>query len=81
MLDVAGDVLRVVRRAKSDAKQSMKAPVATTTVRDSAERIAALRLAATDVAAAGSIRDLNLAEATGEATEPAIDVVLADEPT
>ncbi len=62
---VAADVLREVRRAKSEAKASMKAPVATATVSDTAERLAALALVADDLREAGAIAELHTTEADG----------------
>ena len=61
-------VLSAVRRAKSEAKVSMRAPVATAQVRGPVSRV---RLAADDLAASGSIADLRFAEADG-----AIDVAV-----
>ena len=54
-LDVAADVLREVRKAKSDAQAPMRAPVARVEVRDVAERVTALELGRDDLLMAGSI--------------------------
>jgi valyl-tRNA synthetase len=59
LLTVAGDVLREVRRAKSEAKVSMKAEVASAVVVDSAERLAALELVRADLCDAGVVRALD----------------------
>jgi valyl-tRNA synthetase len=52
-LRVAADVLTELRRAKSEGKRSMRAPIDRVVVTDTAERLAALELALDDVAAAG----------------------------
>jgi valyl-tRNA synthetase len=57
-LRVAADVLTEVRRAKSEAKRSMRADVERVVVTDTAERLAALELAADDVRAAGVVGEL-----------------------
>jgi valyl-tRNA synthetase len=75
VLEVAAGVLGRVRQAKSQAKRSMRSKVATLTVTDTPERIAALLLARDDVADAGGVEDL----VTVEGDEPSIEVVLADE--
>jgi valyl-tRNA synthetase len=75
VLDVATAVLGHVRKAKTEAKRSMRAPVARVVVRDSAERLAALRHAEADVREAGSIAELVLEESA----EPSVEVTLADE--
>jgi len=53
--DVCRDVLREVRRAKSEAKTSMRAEVASVMVSDSPERLAALAASTADLAEAGVI--------------------------
>ncbi|MGH9269347.1 MAG: class I tRNA ligase family protein, partial [Acidimicrobiales bacterium] len=55
VLAVAADVLGEVRRAKSAAKVSLRAPVASVVVRDRPERLAALRRAGADLRDAGTI--------------------------
>jgi valyl-tRNA synthetase len=57
-LRVAADVLTELRRAKSEAKRSMRAAIATAMVTDTAERIAALDLVVDDVIAAGAVAEL-----------------------
>jgi valyl-tRNA synthetase len=71
-LDVAGEVLTAVRKAKSDAQQGMRIPVERVTVRDEPRRLDALASVEGDVRDAGRIEDLALEPAD----EPAIDVVL-----
>jgi valyl-tRNA synthetase len=75
VLAVAGEVLGEVRRAKSEAKRSMRADVDSVVVTDTAARLAALAAAAEDVRAAGSIAELTTAE--GDAF--AVAVTLAPE--
>jgi valyl-tRNA synthetase len=55
LLTVAADVLREVRRAKSEAKVSMKAEVTSLVVRDDAARLAALALVEGEVRDAGNV--------------------------
>jgi valyl-tRNA synthetase len=74
-LAVAADVLREVRKAKSQARRPMRAPVARVTVRDTAERLAALELSSGDLRQAGAIDRLEPIE-DGEFT---VDVELAEE--
>jgi len=77
VLAVAAEVLGQIRKAKTDAKRSMRAEVAGVVVRDTAERLAALRSAVGDVAEAGraAVDAIELVEAA----EPAVDVTLAAE--
>jgi valyl-tRNA synthetase len=72
---MAADVLTEVRRAKSEAKRSMRAGVTSIKVTDTPDRLGALDLAAADVRGAGVIDQLFLAK--GEAF--AVEVILADE--
>jgi valyl-tRNA synthetase len=76
-LDVTADVLREVRKAKSQARRPMRAPVRRVVVRDTADRLRALRLGSDDLVAAGSIESLEPVE--DEAF--AVEVELAPEPT
>jgi len=71
--DVAGQVLSAVRKAKTTAKQSLKAPVGVVMVRDNPPRLAALREAIDDVRHAGNINDLRLQE--DDAFSVAIELV------
>jgi valyl-tRNA synthetase len=75
-LAVAADVLKEVRKAKSEARRPMRAPVTRVVVHDSSARIAALALSVADLRAAGSIETVE----TFEADEPAVHVELAVEP-
>ncbi len=62
IFDVAGQVLSEVRKAKTIAKKSLKVPVALVVVRDSPQRLTALREADQDVRHAGNIAELRLEE-------------------
>jgi valyl-tRNA synthetase len=74
-LELAADVLREVRKAKSQARQKMRAPVARVVVHDRAERLEALQLGADDLVQAGVIEQLE----TSQADEFAVEVELAGE--
>jgi valyl-tRNA synthetase len=74
VLDVVSEVLGQVRRAKTGAKRSMRAPVAVLTVTDDPARLTALSLAEDDLRDAGGVVDLVIVEG-----DTAVDVVLADE--
>jgi valyl-tRNA synthetase len=76
-LAVAADVLKEVRKAKSEARRPMRAPVARVLVHDSAERLAALALGVEDLRLAGSIEMVE----TVEAEELSVEVELAEEPS
>ncbi|WDD90813.1 valine--tRNA ligase [Burkholderia sp. FERM BP-3421] len=58
----ATDVLRAIRKAKSDAKVSMKAEVACASVGDSAPRLALIEAVRDDLVAAGRLAQLALAQ-------------------
>jgi valyl-tRNA synthetase len=62
-LGITADVLREVRKAKSQAQVKMRAPVRRVVVRDTAERLAALELGEGDLCHAGSIEKLEQREA------------------
>jgi len=72
LLEAAGTVLGRVRKAKSEAKVSMRAAVERVVVRDGAERVALLAQAVADLRNAGVVADLVLEEG-----EPAVEVALA----
>jgi valyl-tRNA synthetase len=61
-LEVASAVLAEVRKAKTEAKVSLRTEAETVTVRDTASRLEALRLVAGDVESAGKIARLELVE-------------------
>jgi valyl-tRNA synthetase len=61
-LALTAEVLREVRKAKSEARVRMSAPVRRVLVRDGAERLRALELGREDLLAAGAIEQLELLE-------------------
>jgi valyl-tRNA synthetase len=75
VLDVAGEVLAQVRKAKSNAKTSMKTPVTSLVVTDSPERLALVSLAQADLVNAGVVESLTLVEGP-----PSIEVTLGEAP-
>jgi valyl-tRNA synthetase len=75
-LAIAADVLKEVRKAKSEARRPMRAPVTRVVVHDSPARLAALALGVDDLRLAGSIDAVE----TAEAEEFAVEVELAQEP-
>jgi valyl-tRNA synthetase len=72
LLPAAGEVLGVVRKAKSTAKLSMRAEVSSLVLRGDAARVALLEQARTDLTNAGVVSELRIEEG-----EPAVDVTLA----
>ena len=75
VLAVAGEVLAHVRKAKSTAKVTMKTPVLTLVVTDTAERLALVERGRTDLVNAGLVQDLQLVEG-----EPSVAAVLGEPP-
>ena len=75
VLTIAVDVLAAVRRAKSDAKQSMRAAVEHVTVRDTTARLTALASVEADVLAAGNVAKL-ATEVLTDGVEPGVEVRL-----
>jgi len=73
VLDVTGQVLAAVRRAKTQARRSMRAPVARVAVVDAPDRLRALRAAAADLRAAGAIAALELTAGAALAVEVALE--------
>jgi valyl-tRNA synthetase len=78
-LDVAGEVLGAVRKAKTEARRSMRAEVARVVVRDTAERLHALAPAAADLREAGRIAELVTETIADDAAGPSVAVELAPE--
>jgi len=72
--DVAAEALAQIRKAKTEAKRSLRTAVDRAVVTDTAERTAALRLVEHDVRGAGAVADLVLADG-----EPSVDITLAPE--
>jgi valyl-tRNA synthetase len=79
-LSVASSVLGVVRRAKSEAKRSMRWAVDSLTVTTSPDRAAALRSVAPDLREAGVITTLTVTESADQPAGDDIVVVLSDPP-
>ncbi len=72
-LGVAADVLREVRKAKSQAQRPMRAPVRRVLVKDTPARLHALQLGLDDLVQAGVIERVEPVESD----EPAVEVELA----
>jgi valyl-tRNA synthetase len=73
VFEVVADVLAAVRKAKSEQKRSLRTPVVRVVVHDTAERLAALASAKSDLREAGKIESLT----TEIGTELRVDVELA----
>jgi valyl-tRNA synthetase len=73
-LEAAIDVLTEIRRAKTAARRSLRAPVARVEVADRPERLAALAEAAEDLCRAGAVAELVLLD---PADEPSVRAELA----
>jgi valyl-tRNA synthetase len=76
VLTVAADTLKGIRRAKTEAKVSIKAGVSSVSVKETSERAGALQLAVTDVTDAGVVSELMI-DVVADADSASIDVVLA----
>ncbi len=74
VIEAACDALGWARRAKTEAKRSMRTPVSLMTVTDTAERLAALRLVEGDIREAGGVLTLE----TTEGSPTVFGVTLAD---
>jgi valyl-tRNA synthetase len=74
-LEAAGAALALVRKAKTEAKVSMRAPVALAVVRAPQATLDALAAAADDLREAGGIEKLDVVAADGDLS---VDVTLAD---
>jgi valyl-tRNA synthetase len=77
LLDAAAAVLGEVRKAKTTAKRSMRTPVTLLTVRDTPERLAALRLVEADLR--GAARASAVRYAAANPTSQRVEVELAPE--
>jgi len=75
VLSVAAEVLSEIRKAKTEARRSLKAPVAAVTVQDSPPRLEALRAALDDVVEAGVV---TTRPGLVESHASLVEVVLAD---
>ncbi len=80
VLSVAAETLGVIRKSKTEAKVSIKAPVEKVVATQRGERAAALRLSASDVADAGVVSTLTIvdaAEGGSETLEVTLDAATA----
>ncbi len=68
----AGIVLSQIRKAKSEAKVSMRTPVATTVVQGPDAAVARVQLAAGDLSAAGSVQELKISAADTDHLDVAV---------
>ena len=80
-LAAVGDVLSSVRKAKSEAKVSMRADVSRVVVTAHAEVLARVQGGVEDLRAAGRIAELELVASVGSGDAVAVEVELAPEPT
>ena len=76
MFATAAWALGEVRKAKTEAKRSLKAPVERVVIAESSSHLDALRPALGDLGDAGAIDAVELVDAP----EPAVTVTLAPEP-
>ena len=74
VFDAASEVLGSIRREKTTAKRSMRTPVDVVVVKNSAEILACLRAAVSDICDAGGAETIDLVEGT-----PSVSVTLAPE--
>jgi valyl-tRNA synthetase len=75
--DVSATVLGEVRKAKTEAKRTLKTAVERVVVTDTPDRLAALAAARRDVLDAGTVAEIDLVELTDPAGEPSVVVTLA----
>jgi valyl-tRNA synthetase len=73
----ASDVLRSIRRAKTEAGRNMRAGIATLTIADDADRLDLLRAAADDLTAAGTVTEMTFVASTDGSSS--ITAVVAEE--
>ncbi len=71
-LEVTGDVLREVRKAKSEGRHAMRAPVGRVVVTDTSERLDALSLGVDDLRAAGAIELVEMV--VGEESSVSVEI-------
>ncbi len=76
LVDVAGQTLSELRRAKTEAKRSLRTEIIRATVNDTADRIALLDVVSADVSEAGAVNEL---VTVGGAAELAVEAELAPE--
>jgi len=78
LLDSVSEVVRAIRKAKSDAKLSMRAEVSRLTIGAGRDTLALLRQAATDITAVGNVQELAEDERPDTDAELAITVELPE---
>jgi valyl-tRNA synthetase len=76
ILTMASDAIGEIRKAKSEARRSMRTPVQRATISDTAARLALFGQAADDVRAAGQVADLQTAD--GDAFAVAVELAPPD---
>jgi valyl-tRNA synthetase len=77
VLLVAAEVLRHIRKAKSDAKRSVRAEVERVIVRDTGPRLAAVQTVLEDLRSAGNVAELITIELP-DGAEAIVDVRLLE---
>ncbi|MGH3785397.1 MAG: valine--tRNA ligase [Pseudonocardiaceae bacterium] len=77
VLAIAADVLRQIRKAKSDAKRSVRAEATSVTIMDSRPSIAAVQAVLGDLRSAGNVRELITVE-MAEGAESTVEVQLPE---
>jgi valyl-tRNA synthetase len=76
VLEVAGQVLAEVRRAKTEAGVSLRAPVASVVLRSPAGMSASLEAVSDDLRQAGVVEDLRIEQSAGD-EDLVVEVILA----
>jgi len=69
VFEVAAEILGEIRRAKTEAKVSLRTDVEAATIHDTRDRLSLIELATSDLKDAGRISDLQLTEATDSRVE------------
>ncbi|MDQ3762075.1 MAG: valine--tRNA ligase [Actinomycetota bacterium] len=77
VLDIAADVLRQIRKAKSDAKRSVRTEATSVTVVDTGSTIAAVQAVLGDLRSAGNVREM-ITEELADGAEATIEVQLPE---
>jgi valyl-tRNA synthetase len=80
VLLVAAEVLGKIRKAKSDAKRSVRAEVARVKVVDTGPRLAAVQIVREDLRSAGNVAELITVELT-DGAEANVEVQLLESPS
>lgn len=82
VLVIAAHLLRQIRKAKSDARRSVRAEVSTVVVADSAARLAAVQVVVADLRSAGNVGQLSTRELTATelaaGIQPSVEVRLLE---